>query len=100
MAVVQQDNPSDFVLGKGAGHKTALRPKAQALLKEARKSLNIKTGLAKLNNRPEPHRLRLYGEAEYQAKSWKGLDTRSNSRKGLNLLIFKEILSFKTAVFF
>ena len=76
MAVVQKDKHSDYVLGKGAGHKTALRPQAQELLKEARKSLNIKTGLAKLNTMPEPYRLRLYGEAEYQAKSWKGLDTR------------------------
>ena len=25
---------------------------------------------------PEPDRVRLYGEADYQAKSWKGLDTR------------------------
>ena len=25
---------------------------------------------------PEPERLRLYGETEYRAKSWKGLDTR------------------------
>lgn len=76
MQVVQDEPHSDYVLGKGAGHKTALRPKAKELLDEARKALKVKTGLAKLNNMPEPERLRLYGETDYQAKSWKGLDTR------------------------
>ncbi|KEQ16409.1 IS1380 family transposase [Endozoicomonas numazuensis] len=76
MRVVQDDPHSDYVLGKGAGHKTALRPKAKELLDEARQALKVKTGLARLNNMPIPERLRLYGEAEYQAKSWKGLDTR------------------------
>lgn len=76
MQVVQDDPHSDYVLGKGAGHKTALRPKAKALLDEAREALRVKTELAKLNHTPEPDRLRLYGEAEYQAKSWEGLDTR------------------------
>ncbi|ARU55352.1 IS1380 family transposase [Oleiphilus messinensis] len=76
MRIVQDDPNSDYVLGKGAGHKTALRPKARALLDEAHQALKIKTGLAKLNNMVEPDRLRLYGETEYQAGSWKGLDTR------------------------
>ena len=75
MRVVQDDLHSDYVLGKGAGHKTALRPKAKELLDEARRALKVKTDLT-INNRPIPERLRLYGEAEYQAKSWKGLNTR------------------------
>ncbi|MES9985810.1 MAG: IS1380 family transposase [Candidatus Thiodiazotropha sp. 6PLUC6] len=76
MHVVQDNRHSDYVLGKGAGHKTALRPKAKELLDEARQAFKVKTALAKLNDMPEPDRLRLYGEADYQAKSWKGLDTR------------------------
>ena len=76
MWVVQNEPHSDYVLGKGAGHKTALRPKAKELLDEARQALSVKTGLARLNNMAEPDRLRLYGETDYQAKSWKGLDTR------------------------
>ncbi|WP_081869991.1 transposase [Endozoicomonas numazuensis] len=76
MQVVQDDPHSDYVLGKGAGHKTALRPKAREQLDEARRALIVKTNLARANNLPEPDRLRLYGETEYQAKSWRGLDTR------------------------
>ena len=76
MQVVQGDPHSDYVLGKGTGHKTALRPKAKELLNEARQALKVKTELARLNDMPEPERLRLYGEADYQAKSWKGLDAR------------------------
>lgn len=76
MWVVQNDPHSDYVLGKGAGHKTALRPKAKELLNEARQALEVKTELARQNNMTEPDRLRLYGEAEYQARSWKGLNTR------------------------
>ena len=75
MHVVQANTHADYVLGKGAGHKTALRPKAKELLDEARRAFKVKTALAKLNDMPEPERLRLYGEAEYQAKSWKGLYT-------------------------
>ena len=74
--VVQANAHADYVLGKGAGHKTALRPKAKELLDQARRAFKVKTALAKLNDMPEPERLRLYGEAEYQAKSWKGLHTR------------------------
>lgn len=76
MHVVQQDKAADFVLGKGAGHPTALRPQAADHLAEARRSLETRRALARLNKRPEPYRVRLYGEAQYQAKSWKGLDTR------------------------
>lgn len=76
MAVVQQDKHADFVLGKGAGHPTALRPQANEALSKARRSLEIKSKLARLNKMPEPYSLKLYGEADYQAKSWKGLDTR------------------------
>lgn len=76
MAVVQDDPHADYVLGKGAGHPTALRPQAGELLEEARRSLKIKTGLARLNHLPEPQSVKLYGEADYQAKSWEGLDTR------------------------
>ena len=61
---------------RGAGHPTALRPQAGAHLAEARQSLETRRTLARLNKMPEPYRVRLYGEAQYQAKSWKGLDTR------------------------
>ena len=38
--------------------------------KDTGKTINVRCLL------PIPYRVRLYGEAEYQAKSWKGLDTR------------------------
>ena len=84
MWVVQNDPHSDYVLGKGAGHKTALRPKAKKLLDEARQALKVKTELAKWNNMAEPDRLRLYGEADYQAKSWKLRSKWLNIKTGLN----------------
>ena len=84
MHIVQANTHADYVLGKGAGHKAALRPKAIELLDEARQSFKVKTALAKLNDMPEPERLRLYGETEYQAKSWKALDTRIINKAEVN----------------
>ena len=76
MQVVEQDKAADYVLGKGAGHPTALRPQSDKKMAEARRCLQERTAYARLNKLPIPYRVRLYGEAEYQAKSWKGLDTR------------------------
>lgn len=76
MWVVQQDKAADFVLGKGGGYPTALRSQAAEDLAEARQSLETERALARRNNMPEPYSVRVYGEAQYQAKSWKGLDTR------------------------
>ena len=91
MRVVQDDPHSDYVLGKGAGHKTALRPKAKELLDEARQALKVKTGLAKLNNMPEPDRLRLYGKQNTRLKAGKvwipGLSTRQRSTRKATTLV-------------
>ncbi|USE33849.1 IS1380 family transposase [Endozoicomonas sp. SCSIO W0465] len=76
MRVVEQDKAADYVLGKGAGHPTALRPMSDESMAEARLCLQARTAYARLNKLPIPYRVRLYGEAQYQAKSWKGLDTR------------------------
>ena len=73
MQVVEQDKAADYVLGKGAGHPTALRPQSDKKMAEARRCLQERTAYARLNKLPIPYRVRLYGEAEYQAKSWKGL---------------------------
>ncbi|MBO9482320.1 transposase [Salinisphaera sp. G21_0] len=42
---------------------------------EARHCLQTRPAYARLNKLPIPYRVRLYSEAQYQAKSWKGLDT-------------------------
>src|SRR5699024_11167208 len=74
MRVVQADTCADFVFGLGAGHPTALRPQAQSLLDEARQALVEGQALASANSQPEPERVRLYGEADYRAHSWTGID--------------------------
>src|SRR5699024_4235561 len=76
MRVVQADTCADFVFGLGAGHPTALRPQAQSLLDEARQALVEGQALASANSQPEPERVRLYGEADYRAHSWTGIDCR------------------------
>ncbi|WP_067515988.1 IS1380 family transposase [Endozoicomonas ascidiicola] len=76
MQVVEQDKAADYVLGKGAGHPTALRPQSDESMAEARRCLQERTANARSNDLAIPYRVRIYGEANYQAKSWKGLNTR------------------------
>ena len=75
MRLIQNDSPSDFAFGKGGNSKVP-GPRASDLLAEARQCFNIKTAFAQRHQKPPPSRARLYGETDYQAKSWKGLQTR------------------------
>ena len=72
MRVIQDEPHADFVFGKGAGDKKVLRPKAEKALKEARQKL----ALNRIHSDPAPYSFKQYGEADYQAASWDGLDTR------------------------
>lgn len=76
MRAVQSDAQADFILGLGAGHPTALRPKAQPRLNAARQALAQGTALAQANGQPKPQRVRLYGEVDYRAGRWGGIDCR------------------------
>lgn len=76
MRAVQADPCADFIFGLGAGHPTALRPKADALLHEARQTLAVRRTYARANGLPIPQRVCRYGEVAYRAGSWTGIDCR------------------------
>ena len=76
MRLVQADPHADFIFGLGAGHPTALRPLAEPWMKEARQALAIARDSASTHGQPGRERIRLYGEVDYRARSWKDLRCR------------------------
>ncbi len=86
MREVQADPRADFILGLGAGHPKTLRPKADVWLTEARQSMNEGMALAAANNQSGPERVRLYGEVDYRAGSWDGIECRVCCKAEVNRL--------------
>ena len=84
--MVELDRAADYVFGKGAGDKNVLRPMADQCLARARRCLEQRIQGARRNKLKEPRRVRLYGEAAYQAKSWAGLNTRVIYKAEVNQL--------------
>lgn len=74
MQLSQDDAHMDFVFGL-PGNK-ALSPKASSLMDKARNCLAQKSQSARKTETPEPFKVCLYEQVEYQAKSWQGIDTR------------------------